>query len=120
MRGRLLQAAAIGNRAAVPLGVPRGDVALGAVLSAGQQAPIHSAMLRGQPVAVKKARIGTHQARKLYRLSRCLALVEIQQLHHRDMPIKIVMFLWRACDMQERSYVACNCMSEALLHSVSS
>ena len=66
MRGHALQAAAVGNRASVPLGVPKADLALGAVLSAGQQATIHSARLHGQPVAVKKARIGTHQARRLW------------------------------------------------------
>lgn len=81
-----MQAAATGNGAAVPLGVHRADLALGAVLSAGQQATIYGAVLRGQPVAVKKARIGMHQARRLCRLSRWLAPEQSTALHHRDLP----------------------------------
>ncbi len=60
---RRAQAARIGNSAGVPLGTARADLALGAVLAAGQQATIHAGALRGRPVAVKKARIGTHQVR---------------------------------------------------------
>ncbi|KAK9833258.1 hypothetical protein WJX81_000555 [Elliptochloris bilobata] len=60
-RGDFEEAAGSGNRATVPLGTPRADLALGALLSAGQQAAIHCGTLRGRPVAVKKARISTHQ-----------------------------------------------------------
>ena len=51
------QAADVGNKAAIPLGVATHDIEIVAELSRGTQSTVHEGRYRDQPVAVKKAKI---------------------------------------------------------------
>lgn len=58
----MLQAGALGNKAKVPLGVPRAELELSTLLFEGQQGSVSRGTFRGSPVAVKRVRISTGQA----------------------------------------------------------
>jgi hypothetical protein len=64
-RAVMPQAAAIGNRATIPLGVAKADLNITSTIFCGQQGSVLLGTLGKQPVAVKKARISTGQARKM-------------------------------------------------------
>ena len=57
-----VQAADLGNRAKVPLGVPKADLQLQALIYEGQQGSVSRGAFHGKAVAVKRARISTGQA----------------------------------------------------------
>ena len=56
-----MQAASIGNRASIPLGVAKADLILKGTLHSGQQGSVLQGTFEGHGVAVKKARISTAQ-----------------------------------------------------------
>ena len=58
----LAQAAHLGNQAEIPLGVPKADLQLDTLVYQGQQGSVSKGTYQGNPVAVKRARIGTSQA----------------------------------------------------------
>ncbi|KAK9828917.1 hypothetical protein WJX72_002777 [[Myrmecia] bisecta] len=79
-KGLFAEAAAVGNRATVPLGIASSSLACSAELSRGTQSTVHSATYHQQPVAVKKARIGTSSDLAYFRKEiRIMA-----QLQHRN------------------------------------
>ena len=57
----LVQAASIGNRASIPLGVAKADLHLNGTLHSGQQGSVLQGTFKSGGVAVKKARISTAQ-----------------------------------------------------------
>ncbi len=61
-RYHLSQAAHLGNQATIPLGVSKADLQLGTLIYQGQQGSVSKGTYQGNPVAVKRARIGTSQA----------------------------------------------------------
>ena len=75
------QAASLGNQARIPLGVPKAALHLKAVLFEGQQGSVSQRELNGTPVAVKRARISTGQARKAL-LCPLLALMRLLDTPH--------------------------------------
>ena len=56
-----MQAAETGSLGIIPLGVPRADLHIDGSIFSGQQGSVLRGTYRDEPVAVKKARIGTHQ-----------------------------------------------------------